>query len=183
MLFCLYKCLFENILRFHYSFLICVFVMFEEGEWFLLEILLWLSFLILYGNLGFPCGSAGKESACNAGDLGAIPGLGRSLGEGKGYTLQYSGLENSMDSPWDRKELDMASPTWWTWVWVNSRRWWWTGRPGVLRFMGSQRVRHDWETELNWATFTFPFRFHFSWQLYRNIIYFVCIFIFFLDQQ
>ena len=46
---------------------------------------------------GFPCGSAGKESACNVGDLGLIPGLGRSPGEGKGYSLQYSGLENSMD--------------------------------------------------------------------------------------
>ena len=46
---------------------------------------------------GFPCGSAGKESACNAGDLGLIPGLGRFPGEGKGYPLQYSGLENSMD--------------------------------------------------------------------------------------
>ena len=48
--------------------------------------------------LGFPCGSAGKESACNAGNLGSIPGLGRSPGEGKGYPLQYSGLENSVDS-------------------------------------------------------------------------------------
>ena len=47
--------------------------------------------------LGFPGGSDSKESACNAGDLGAIPGLGRSPGEGKGYLLQYSGLENSMD--------------------------------------------------------------------------------------
>ena len=47
--------------------------------------------------LGFPGGSDGKESACNAGDLGSIPGLGRSPGEGKGYPLQYSGLENSMD--------------------------------------------------------------------------------------
>ena len=47
--------------------------------------------------LGFPGGSAGKESACNVGDLGSIPGLGRSPGEGKGYPLQYSGLENSMD--------------------------------------------------------------------------------------
>ena len=47
--------------------------------------------------LGFPGSSAGKESACNAGDLGSIPGLGRSSGEGKGYPLQYSGLENSMD--------------------------------------------------------------------------------------
>ena len=47
--------------------------------------------------MGFPCGSGGKESTCNAGDLGSIPGLGRSPGEGKGYPLQYSGLENSMD--------------------------------------------------------------------------------------
>ena len=46
---------------------------------------------------GFPCGSAGKESTCNAGDVDSIPGLGRSPGEGKGYALQYSGLENSMD--------------------------------------------------------------------------------------
>ena len=45
----------------------------------------------------------------------------------------------------------MASLTQWTWLWVNSRYWWWTGRPGVLRFMGSQRVRHDWMTELNWT--------------------------------
>ena len=43
------------------------------------------------------CGSVGKESACNAGDLGSIPGLGRSPGEGKGYALQYSGLENTME--------------------------------------------------------------------------------------
>ena len=47
--------------------------------------------------LGFPGGSAGKESACNAGDVGLIPGLGRSPGEGEGYPLQYSGLENFMD--------------------------------------------------------------------------------------
>ena len=47
--------------------------------------------------MGFPCSSAGKESACNAGDLGSIPGLGRSHEEGKGYPLQYSGLDNSMD--------------------------------------------------------------------------------------
>ena len=46
---------------------------------------------------GFPCGSAGKESICNVGDLGSIPGLERSPGEGKGYLLQYSGLENSMN--------------------------------------------------------------------------------------
>ena len=46
---------------------------------------------------GFPGSSAGKESACNVGDLGSVPGLGRSPGEGNGYPLQYSGLENSMD--------------------------------------------------------------------------------------
>ena len=45
----------------------------------------------------------------------------------------------------------MASPTQWTWVWIDSRSWWWTGRPGVLRFMGSQRVGHNWATELNWT--------------------------------
>ena len=44
----------------------------------------------------------------------------------------------------------MASPTQWTWVWVNSGSWWWTGRPGVLQFMGWQRVGHDWATELNY---------------------------------
>ncbi|CAN0429404.1 unnamed protein product [Rangifer tarandus platyrhynchus] len=61
-----------------------------------------------WGAIAFsgPCGSAGKESACSAGDLGLIPGLGRSPGEGKGYPLQYSGLENPMDYPWGRKELD-----------------------------------------------------------------------------
>ena len=45
----------------------------------------------------------------------------------------------------------MASPTRRTWVWVNSGSWWWTGRPGVLQFMGLQRVGHDWATELNWT--------------------------------
>ena len=45
----------------------------------------------------------------------------------------------------------MASLTWWIWVWVNYRSWWWTGRPGVLQSMGLQRVGHDWATELNWT--------------------------------
>ena len=58
--------------------------------------------------MGFPCGSAGKESACNAGDLGSIPRLGRSPGEGQGSPLQYSGLESSTGqcSPWGCKESD-----------------------------------------------------------------------------
>ena len=45
----------------------------------------------------------------------------------------------------------MASPTQWTWVWVNSGGWWWTGRLGVLQFIGSQKVGHDWATEMNWT--------------------------------
>ena len=45
----------------------------------------------------------------------------------------------------------MASLTQWTWVWVNSGSWWWTGRPGVLQFMGAERVRHGWVNELNWS--------------------------------
>ena len=53
------------------------------------------------------------------------------------------------DTGWDGW---MASLTQWTWVWVSSRSWWWTGKPGMLQSMGSQRVRHDWVTELNWIT-------------------------------
>ena len=65
-------------------------------------------------------------------------------------TLMLGGIEGRRrrdDRGWDGW---MASLTQWTWVWVNSGSWWWTGRPGVLRFMGSQRVGRDWATELNW---------------------------------
>ena len=60
------------------------------------------------------------------------------------------------DWRWDEKGSTrwngwMASPMWWTWVWVNSGSCWWTGRPGMLQSMGSQRVRHDWVTELSWT--------------------------------
>ena len=75
--------------------------------------------------------------------------------------LQYFGhlmwransLEKTAGGEGDDRGWDgwMESPTQWTWVSVGSRNWWWTGRPGVLWFMGSQRVRHDWETELRWA--------------------------------
>ena len=63
----------------------------------------------------------------------------------------WEGLEAGGEG--DHRKWDgwMASPTRWTWVWVNSGSWWWTGRPGVLQFMGSQRVGHDWATELNWT--------------------------------
>ena len=62
----------------------------------------------------------------------------------------------------------MASPTQWTWVWVNSGSWWWTGKPGVLWFMGSQRVRHDWATELNWTDGSVRFHKEFSCQCRRS---------------
>ena len=51
----------------------------------------------------------------------------------------------------------MASPTQWTWVWAISGSWWWTGRPGVLQSLGSQIVRHDWTTELNWTELNYGF--------------------------
>ena len=57
-------------------------------------------------------------------------------------------LRKGGDKVWDGW---MASPTQWAWVWVDSGSWWWTGRPGMLRFMGSQRVGHNWATELNWS--------------------------------
>ena len=55
------------------------------------------------------------------------------------------------DRGWDGQ---MTSPTQWTWVWVNSRIWWWTGRPGMLQFMGSQRAGYDWATDLNASIFS-----------------------------
>ena len=57
---------------------------------------------------------------------------------------------------WDDRDWDgwLASSTQWTWVWVDSRSWWWTGRPGMLQFMGSERVEHDRATELNWKRAT-----------------------------
>ena len=64
-----------------------------------------LSLIII---LGFPSSTDGKESARNAGDQGAIPGSGKSPGEGNGNTLQYSCLENSADRPWGRKESGMT---------------------------------------------------------------------------
>ena len=67
-------------------------------------------------------------------------------------TLMLGKIEGRRRRGWqDEWDGWMASPTQWTWVWVDSRGWWWTGRPGVLWFMGSQRVGHDWATELNWT--------------------------------
>ena len=63
----------------------------------------------------------------------------------------------------------MASPTRWAWVWVNSGSWWWTGRPGVLRFMGSQRVGHDWATGLNWTPLSPLVTIHLFFNVYESI--------------
>ena len=134
--------------------------------------------LLLQVFQGFPCGLAGKESACNTGDLGLIPGLGRSPGEGNCYPLQYSGLENPMDciAPlgsqrvgWDSlvaqmiKHLSaMRETRVWALGWEDplekemathsSAIAWkipWTEEPGRLQSMGSQRIRHDWVTSLS----------------------------------
>ena len=59
-----------------------------------------------------------------------------------------------------RGQQRMASLTWWTWVWARSGSWWWTGKPGMLQFMGLQRVRHDWATELNWSL---------SWLVFQRV--------------
>ena len=64
----------------------------------------------------------------------------------KTLMLEVGAGEEGDDRGWDAW---MASLTQWMWVWVNSGSWWWTGRPGVLRFIGSQRVGHNWATELN----------------------------------
>ena len=65
-------------------------------------------------------------------------------------TLMLGKIEGGRRRGWQRMRRLMASPTQWTRVWVNSGSWWWTGRPGVLQSMGSQRVGHVWATELNW---------------------------------
>ena len=81
-----------------------------------------------------------------------------------GYLMQRADL---FEKPWCWERLKvrkgddrgwgsmMASPTQWTWVWVNSGSWWWTGRPGVMQSMGSERVGHDWS---NFISFHFPLR-------------------------
>ena len=65
-------------------------------------------------------------------------------------TLMLGKIEGGRRRGWQRMKWLDGFITQWTWVWVNSGSLWWTGRPGVLQFMGSQRIRHDWITELNW---------------------------------
>ena len=72
-------------------------------------------------------------------------------------TLMLGKIEGERRRVWQKLKWWMASPTQWTWVWVNSGSWWWTGKPGILQSMGSQRVRHDSATELDWWYFYFQF--------------------------
>ena len=128
--------------------------------------------------MGFLCGSADKESAHIVGDLGSIPGLGRSPGVEKGSPVQYSGLENYMDcSPWGRRvghdqatftansilRNGAAFSSWHYQVFRekamaphSSTLAWkipWTEEPGRLQSTGSRRVGHDWATSLSLFTF------------------------------
>ena len=65
-------------------------------------------------------------------------------------TLMLGKIEAGREGDGSRWDGWMASLTQWTWVWASSRSWWWTGKPGMLQSMGSQRIGHDWATELNW---------------------------------
>ena len=100
-----------------------------------------------YNWLIFLCGLVGKESTCNVGDLGSVPGLGSSPGEGKGYPLQYSGLENSRDCTVHGLT---KSQTWLSnfYFSLSSILAWrilsWTEECGGLQSIGSHRVRHNW---------------------------------------
>ena len=69
-------------------------------------------------------------------------------------TLMLGKIESRRRRGQQRMRWLDGSPTQWTWVWVNSRSWWWTGRPGVLQLMVLQRVGHDWVTELHWKSFS-----------------------------
>ena len=71
-------------------------------------------------------------------------------------TLMLGGIGGRRRRGRQRMRRWMASLTRWTWVWVNSRSWWWTGRPGRLQSMGSRRVGHDWASELNWTELKMP---------------------------
>ena len=83
--------------------------------------------------------------------FGHLMGRGDSLEKSHWCWERWKAAGEGDDRGWDGW---MASLTPWTWVSVNSGSWWWTGRPGVVRFMGSQRVRHDWATDLIWSEST-----------------------------
>ena len=81
---------------------------------------------------------------------------------------KIEGRRRGDDRGWDSW---MASLMWWTWVWVSSGSWWWTGKPGVLQSVRSQRVQHDWVTELNWISFWVPSSIFFSVHISMNSLF------------
>ena len=75
--------------------------------------------------------------------------------------LMLGKIEGGRRRGWQRMRWLNGITTQWTWVWVSSGSWWWTGKPSVLQCMGSQRVGHDWATELNWSdSFSYPIHIH-----------------------
>ena len=81
------------------------------------------------------------------------------------FTHEEGGEGN--DRGWDGW---MASSTPWTWVWVSSKSWWWTGRPDVLQSMGLQRVKHDWATKLNWIKIPKCILLYFSTKMFKHCL-------------
>ena len=75
--------------------------------------------------------------------------IGKDSDAGRDWGQEEKGMTEDEIDGW------MASQTQWMWVWVNSGSWWWTGRPGMLRFMGSQRIGHNWATDLIWSDGSF----------------------------
>ena len=130
-----------------------------------------ISVSTLHQDITIPGGSEGKEFTCSVGDLGSVPRLGRSLGEGNGYPLQYSCLGKSMDrGAWQATVHGVAKSQTQQWLSLSlvyyisekamathsSTVVWeipWTEEPGKLQSMGSRRVRHNWATSLSLFTF------------------------------
>ena len=111
--------------------------------------------------MSFPDSSVGKESSCNAGDPCSIPGLGRSLGEGKGYPLQYSGLENSMDcivhgvaKSWTRlSNFHLATVTHWNYIW---------------KFLDKSILKRPWQLIVTLAIVSF--KYGNNWSPIKNVL-------------
>ena len=101
-------------------------------------------------------------------------------------TLMLGKIEGRRRRGQQRMRYWVASPTLCTWVWVNSRSWWWTGKPGILQSMGLERVEHYWAIELNWTEsdirswYWFPFPYHELWTWLLNAIVKCNLFIAFL---
>ena len=96
------------------------------------------------------------------------------------YRLTGKDPDTGKDWGWEEKGMTdwdgwMASPMQWTWDWVGSGSWWWTGELVVLQSMGSQRVRHDWETEVNWVMYLMQYILHTKWcHIVKEVSSMVC---------